>query len=101
MKRLIITTLAVFFGFTTALVAQENRDVKKEKETTKVKIDKGIETDTVVIEEVDEEVEVIEVEGTNKTNQDSKRIKEKDSKEVILKEEKAKRKKVKKEPMRK
>lgn|SRR5690554_5006566 len=101
MKRIIITTLAVFFGFTTALVAQENRDVKKEKETTKVKIDKGIETDTVVIEEVDEEVEVIEVEGTNKTNQDSKRIKEKDSKEVILKEEKAKRKKVKKEPMRK
>lgn len=101
MKRLIITTLAVFFGFTTALVAQENRDVKKEKETTKVKIDKGIETDTVVIEEVDEEVEVIEVEGTNKTNQDSKRIKEKDSKELILKEEKAKRKKVKKEPMRK
>lgn len=86
MKRFAFTVIAMFLGLNVGLMAQENRDVKKEKVTTKVKVDKGVETDTVVIEETEEEVEVVEVEGTTQTNQDSKRVKQKETQKVIVKE---------------
>ncbi|PKP25545.1 MAG: hypothetical protein CVU03_07435 [Bacteroidetes bacterium HGW-Bacteroidetes-2] len=68
MKRLTIIVLAFGIASFTTLSAQENKNVVKETTTTKL-IVKGTEIETVVAEEVSEKKSVIEVDGTNQTNQ--------------------------------
>ncbi|PIV50254.1 MAG: hypothetical protein COS19_04585 [Flavobacteriaceae bacterium CG02_land_8_20_14_3_00_34_13] len=70
MKHLIIISLAFGMASFTTLHAQENKNIEKETTTTKV-IVKGTEVETVVAQEVSEKKSIIEVDGTNQTNQDS------------------------------
>ncbi len=71
MKRILIITFT--FGlltFTSNMHAQVNQNKEKETVTTKVVV-KGTDVETVVAEEVSEKRSVIQVEGTDKTNQNS------------------------------
>ncbi len=71
MKRILMITLTIgFLVFTSNMQAQVNENKEKETTTTKVVV-KGTDVETVVAEEVTEKRSVIQVEGTDKTNQDS------------------------------
>jgi len=70
MKKILI--LAVVFGltFSSTAFSQNNENIKKETTVKKVTVkDTGVKT--IVEKDVKEEVSVVKVEGTEKTNQDS------------------------------
>jgi|GEM_PF-2903529 len=71
MKRFLMITLTFgFLAFSGNMQAQVNQNKEKETTTTKVVV-KGTDVETVVAEEVKEKQSLIQVEGTNQTNQSS------------------------------
>lgn len=71
MKRIVILTLSFCIFALTGIYAQVNENVTKETTVKKATI-KDTNVETIVNQEVDEKKSVIKVEGTDKTNQESK-----------------------------
>ncbi len=63
--------------------AQENVDVKKETVTKKTVV-KGVDTKVMVTNNVDEEKEILRVDGDDKTNQNTNRVVEKNAKNEVM-----------------
>jgi len=90
MKKVAIS-LSILMFTAVGMTAQENVDVKKETVTKKVHVSDKYSDDVQVIEEVEEEIEVIEVEENNQTNQDTKRLSNKNDQKNIVKSESKKK----------